>query len=105
MQGRKSGFEAIEEDLISASEWGPMSKSTSSFAKLMHLESEPVVSPTAVNDNEAIVEGDGSEVGQGDFTGGKTWEQLDSDNVIVDNMDANDSTVLTGSERTTTTRL
>ena len=103
MQGRKSGFEAIEEDLISASEWGPMSKSTSSFAKLMHLESQPAVSPTVTDENEG--NGDSSEVGQGDFTGGKTWEQLDSDNFTVDTMDANDSTVLTGSECTTTTRL
>jgi len=69
----------------------------------MHLESQPSVSPTVIDENEG--NGDSSEVGQGDFTGGKTWEQLDSDNFTVDTMDANDSTVLTGSECTTTTRL
>ena len=94
---RKSGFEAIEEDLISAPEWRPMSRSTSSFAKLMHLESQPIESGAH---NEAVVVG-----GDGDFSTGKRCERSDVATVKTDVMDVNDSTVLTGGDSATTTYL
>ena len=95
---RKSGFEASEEDLISAPEWRPMSRSTSSFAKLMHLESQPMGSCEA--HNEAVVVG-----GDGDFTTGKQCVQSHVASVRADVIDGNESTVLTGGDSATTTYL
>ena len=73
-----------------------MSRSTSSFAKLMHLESQPIESFAA--HNEAVVVG-----GDGDFATGKRREPSTVASVNV--IDVNDSTVLTGGDSATTTYL
>ena len=102
----KSAFEVIEEGLISAPELGPMSRSMSSFAKLMYLESQPQASLIVAGENEAtVVEGDSNKADQRHFATEKSWEQSDTECVNLDVVDADDSTVLTASDSATTTRV